>query len=159
TVWMAPAVLAINVVVFLMSGVAYGVRFWTEVPLGLPGAESIRVPQDQAVQLRGLVAAIDRQCSTFVTLPGMDSFYLWTAQEPPTSLRVGPWWLNFVAGIDPSTLRDLEGRPRLCAVKSRAIVDYWLQGRPLPQDPLISFIDLGFVDSGTYGACELLVRT
>ena len=33
---------------------------------------------------RGVVHAIDRDCAATVMEPGMDSFYLWAEQEPPS---------------------------------------------------------------------------
>ncbi len=53
------------------------------VPLGLPGAETSASALKQAANYRAIVAAIDENCESFVMLPGMNSFYIWTRQDPP----------------------------------------------------------------------------
>lgn len=156
--WVAPAVVLMNVAVLTFSGVVDVSRFVGETPLGLRGAESVRLPAQQAAQLQGLVGAIDRECSSFLTYPGMDSFYLWSTQAPPTPMRYGQWWLLLDKGQQSSLVDDLSRRPRLCVVKSQPILNYWLEGRRPLAAPLIDFIDQGFVESASFGACDLFVR-
>lgn len=155
--WVAPAALVINVAVFLLLALTVTAGFRTGTPLGLPGAETIRLPAQQATQLRRLVAAINRDCSSFVTFPGMNSFYIWTAEDPPTQVRVEIWWLILDGNEQQSVVQQLAGKPRLCVVKNQQVIDMWAEGRPVPRRPLVDYIDGNFADGGSYGDYQLLV--
>jgi len=156
--WVAPAALVINVTVFLLFALTVIAGFRSDTALGLRGAGSVRLPAQSAAQLRELVAAVDRNCSSFVTFPGMDSLYIWTAQQPPTPVRAEVWWLVLDANQQQSLVQQLAARPRLCVIKNQRTVDMWSQGGAQPTGPLVSFIDQEFVDDSSYGDYELLVR-
>lgn len=156
--WLAPAALVLNVVAFLLFGFVSAAGFWIGTPLGLPGAESIRVPQQQSKQLQAVVAAIDRDCSSFITYPGMSSFYFWTENEPPAEVTSEVWWLVLDSPSQQAIVQQLQSRPRLCVVKNQKVIDFWLEGRQVPQRPLIDFIDRNFVSVGAYGDYELLIQ-
>ena len=142
-----------------LNGLLALVWFSGGVPLGLPGAESIWLPTEQAVQLRAVVSAVeDNNCSTLITSPGMDSFYVWTTDEGPIQTRYGQWWLTLDRGQQQSIVSQLEADPRVCLVKNQKQIDFWTQGRPAPSGPLVDFIGGDFVESGTYGDYELFVR-
>lgn len=63
------------------------------VPFGLPGAERIRVPAEQAALYRFLVGTLSARCRTFVTQPGLYSLHLFTGMEPPTGFNATVWML------------------------------------------------------------------
>jgi hypothetical protein len=63
------------------------------VPFGLPGAERIRVPAEQAALYRFLVGNLSARCRTFVTQPGLYSLHLFTGMEPPTGFNATVWML------------------------------------------------------------------
>jgi len=158
SVRVAPAALLVATVALALQGFLAGSQFAAGSPSGLPGAESVRMPAQQAAQLRHLVAAIDRDCSSFITFPGMNSLYVWTRQEPPTDLRYGVWWLTPDAADQQATVTQLGTRDRLCVVKNQSIIDFWAQGRPVPRQPVVDFIDQNFADGATYGDYQLLVQ-
>lgn len=141
-----------------LNGYFAGSQFAATSPSGLPGAESVRMPAQQGAQLRLLVAAIDGGCSSFLTYPGMNSFYVWTGQQPPSDLRYGVWYLAPNAADQRATVSQLKTRSRLCVVKNQSIIDFWSQGRPVPRQPVVDFIDQNFTDGGTYGDYQLLVE-
>jgi hypothetical protein len=154
----APAALLINIAAFCLFGLLAIASFTSASPLGLPGADSVRVPTPKGAQLRALVASIDRDCSSFITFPGMNSFYIWTSQEPPAELSAEVWWLELNDQEQRSVLLQLEGRQHLCVVKNQRVIDMWAAGRQIPKRPLIAFIDREFMSAGSYGDYELLVR-
>jgi hypothetical protein len=155
--WWVPTAALVTIAAFLVLAIQAAAGFQTSKPLGLPGSESMRLPDQQGAQLRGLVDAIDRNCSGFITLPGMNSLYLWTAQAPPTELRYGQWWVILDAAEEQSTIAQLQARQRVCVVENQAVADFWLQGHRLPGSPLMKYIDANFVDGGSYGDYQLLV--
>jgi len=154
----APAALLVNVLACLLFANVVAAGFRAGTPLGVAGAESIRVPPQQASELQSLTAAIDRDCSEFITLPGMNSLYLWAAQSPPTDVRAEIWMLTLDDSQQQSLVRQLEDLSRLCVVKNQVAVDFWVQGRRVQSGPLLEFINLGFVSGGTFGDYQLLVR-
>jgi hypothetical protein len=89
--WAPALTLATLLVAFAASSLYAAQRqFWSTyragVPLGLPGAEGIRVSPRPAAVLRYLSSRLTEHCATFVTWPGLDSLYIFTRLEPPTML-------------------------------------------------------------------------
>ena len=158
TVRFAPAALVLATVALALQGFLATSQYAAGTPSGLPGAESVRMQPRQAGDLRALVAAIDRDCSSFITFPGLNSLYVWTGQKPPTDLRYGVWWLTPDAADQQAIVRQLSTRSRLCVVKNQAIIDFWAQGRPVPRQPVVDFIEQNFTDDGTFGDYQLLVQ-
>ena len=119
----------------------------------------MRLPPQQATQLRTLVGSIENNnSSTFIAFPGMNSLYLWTNEEPPTKMRYELWWLTVDDADQESMVQRLEAQSRLCVVKNQSLIDFWTQGHSVPVGPLVDFIDEDFVDAGSYGDYELLIR-
>jgi hypothetical protein len=157
--WVAPATVLTTVAVLELFGFLALSDFSSATPLGLPGAQSMRLPAQQATQLRDVVQAVDRNnCSSLITFPGMNSFYVWTNQDGLIQTRYGQWYLILDNGEQQSIVQRVEGQPRVCVVKSQTLVDFWRHGVPVPSQPLVDFIEGSFVDAGTYGDYELLVR-
>jgi hypothetical protein len=154
----APAALTAAVAALILNGFLAMDQFQSASPSGLQGAESVRLPAQQGAALRALTAAIEGSCSSFLTFPGMNSLYVWTGQQPPTDLRYGVWWLTPDASDQQSIVEQLDGRSGLCVVKNQALIDFWAQGRTVPSQPLVDFIDQNFVEAGTFGDYQLLVR-
>lgn len=155
--WAAPAALLLSIVAFQFFGYLAWLGFAAGTPMGLRGAAFVRVKDQRGADLRAVVVAVDRECSNFITFPGMPSFYLWTGQKPPAQLY-SPWMFYLDGAAQQSAVQQIENRPRLCVVKNQAVIDFWSEGRPVPRRPLVDFIQKDFVLFGTYGDYELLVR-
>jgi hypothetical protein len=156
--WVPRVVLLFNVATFLLFALQAAAAFNAGTPLGLPGAASTRLQASQVSDLRALVAAVDKDCASFITLPGMNSFYLWTNQEPPTDVRSEIWMVTLDSAQQRALVGQLDSVPGLCVIRNKRLVDFWVQGRPVPNRPLISFIEQSFVSAGSYGDYELLTR-
>jgi hypothetical protein len=64
-------------------------RYYVSLPkLGLPGAGHLRLPEDQARRYRELATCLQAESDTFITIPGLNSLYLWTGKTPPTSFTM-----------------------------------------------------------------------
>ena len=154
----APAALILATAVLALEGFLAGSLFAAGSPSGLRGAELVRMPARQGAQLRQLVAAIDSDCSSFITFPGMNSIYIWTGQEPPSDLRYGVWWLTPDPVDQQAVVRQLEGESRLCVIKNQTLIDFWAQGHQVPAQPVVDFINASFIPKATFGDYELLIR-
>ena len=126
-------------------------------PLGLPGAELLRVPSMQQVALRSLSTSLRRDCTSFITMPGMSSLYIWAGQDAPAPLFDTDWIYFLDSEQQQSIVDQVRSLPGMCVVRNDVVVKFWGQGRPVPSGPLIDFIQTNFVSSGSYGDYELLV--
>jgi hypothetical protein len=132
------------------------------VPLGLPGADDIRVFRTQAEMLQHLTDELTRRCRTFITMPGLNSLYLFTGSEPPTAMNVGDW-MNLFSVAQQQEVRDRfsQSPPPRCAVRQRKIVSWWHARRPGANQlhqPLARYIDDEFVTVDEYEGYELMVQ-
>jgi hypothetical protein len=155
--WVAPTALVIDFIVFLLFALTVAAGFRASTPLDVPGAESVRVPAQTAAQLRSLTASVIRDCSAFVTFPGMNSFYIWTGEDPPMPVRFETWWVFLDSQAQQSIVQQLASKPRLCVVKNQRVIEMWTAGHQVARTPLVDFIDRQFVHDSTYGDYELLV--
>ena len=154
----APVLLILNVVVLQLFGYLAASEYFAYEPLGLRGAHVMRLPHQQAAALRGITAAIEQRCSSFITEPGMDSFYIWSGFEPPAPVIDGVWIFAYDDAEQRSLVSQLQGRPGLCVVRNQVVMNFWAEGRPIPRRPLVEYIDASFVPAATFGDYELLVR-
>jgi hypothetical protein len=154
----APVAVAGNAAAVLLLALVVRGEFASATPLALPGSDSMRLPAEQAAQLHGVVTAIEDNCTAFITLPGMSSFYLWTGQEPPAELSSEVWWLVLDDAQQQAIVDRVRNLTGLCVVKNQAMVDFWAQGRPVPPRPLVQFIDSGFTVQSAFGDYQVLVR-
>jgi hypothetical protein len=127
------------------------------VSLGLPGAESIHLTEEEADLYRGITAAIDRNCAALVMLPGMDSFYLWSEQEPPTGYTATGWPTLFDDSHQRQVIAEIDPIQDLCQLRNEPIAAGWSNGT-IPSGPLVSYLDRGFEPIGTFADYELLIR-
>lgn len=128
------------------------------VSLGLPGAESIHLTEEEADLYRGITAAIDRNCGALVMLPGMDSFYLWSEQEPPTGYTATGWPTLFDDEHQRQVIAEIDPIENLCQLRNEPIAAGWSNGA-IPSGPLVSYLDRGFEPVGSWGDYELLRRS
>jgi hypothetical protein len=133
------------------------------VPLDLPGARRLRLEPAQAEQLRALSGALRRDCRTFLTMPGLDSLYLFTGEPAPVELS-GPWMYFLSAADQRRIVQRVAPMRGLCVVRSAAAGYVWflLSGHH-PTRPLVQFIDHGFMSAATFEgngpvSYELMVR-
>ena len=67
---------------------SFRAQYAARVPLSLPGAEHLRVPEAKAVVFRELVSALRESSDTFLCSDGFNSLYLWTELKPPSRMIV-----------------------------------------------------------------------
>jgi hypothetical protein len=154
----APAALFVSLAASMLWAFPAIASFEAGRPLALPGAERLRVAPQQQIALRALSTSLSRDCTSFITMPGMPSLYIWTGQNAPAFLYDSAWIYVLDAAQQQSIVDQIRSVPGMCVVRNQAVVDFWAEGRPVPSRPLVDFIDTNFVDAGSYGDYELLVR-
>jgi hypothetical protein len=127
------------------------------VPLDLPGAADVRLGQPEADLYRDVTAAIDANCRSFVMLPGMNSFYLWTEQEPPTLYNATGWPTLFDNAHQQRVIDETNSIAGLCLLRNIPQANAWGEGR-IPPGPLVRYLERGFEPVVNIGDFELLKR-
>ena len=105
----------------------------------LHGASRLRIDQGQAAAYEELSTILRNGCSTFVSIPGLNSLYLFTDTKPPTYLNATAWMFLFDRSTQERVVqsaRDIDGT---CTVRAPSILSFWAQGRPVPAGPLVDF--------------------
>jgi hypothetical protein len=162
----ARAALAVPAILFLVWFAAVPLRermeFYDDLyeagrPLGLPGASRLHLSAGDAEVLHGLVDEVERECETLFTFPGMNSFYFFTATEPPTTLNTTHWTALLDAAQQRQVVERLRAAPRLCLIVRSDATEAWGQGEELLEQPLIHFLyrDAELEGLGTYGRYSL----
>lgn len=127
-------------------------------PLDLPGATSVRLSTSAEVSLyRGIVTAINANCRSFLMLPGMNSFYLWTEQEPPTGYNATGWPTLFDNSHQQRVIAETKSIRGLCLLENVPLAQSW-SGGTIPNVPLVRYLHHGFRPIATFGDYKLLRR-
>lgn len=126
------------------------------VPLDLAGASSVRAGETEVRLMRAISAGIDANCDSFVMLPGMNSFYFWTGQEPPTGYNATGWPTLFDDEAQRHVIADTRSIEGLCLLRNLPLAEGWGEG--IPPGPLVSYLQHGFRSLGADGDYELLRR-
>ena len=128
-----------------------------QVSLGLPGARDIHVNPDEALLYRRITAAIDDSCTSLVMLPGMDSFYLWAEEEPPTGYTATGWPTLFDDSHQRRVIEDTRSIAGLCLLKNVPLAAGWGNGK-IPRGPLVDYLNRGFEPLAKFDDYTLLRR-
>ena len=149
----------VNVAVWTFFLYLMGTGYVSNKALGLPGTELMRLPPAQASALQSLASVTDRDCTTLITLPRMESLNLWTEKAGLASLYsdVGIWIFSLDAAKQQSIVTELGRLQGVCVVRSQAVLGFEAQGRPVPRRPLVEYIDTAFQSAGTFWVYELLI--
>jgi hypothetical protein len=91
-------------------------------------------------------------------LPGMNSFYLWTGQDPPSHFNVGYWTAFFGDRLQERLVHRFEKIDGLCLLRNNTIEKFWTQGKVPNDGPLLAFVGSGFQPIAVFGDYELLRR-
>ena len=129
----------------------------------LPGSHMIRLPTTQSQPLELLSKVVRAHCSTFVTLPGMNSLYFWTEESPPTWFNATTWSYLLDSSQQEQVVHRIEGkaRSRFCVIDNPANLSFWAQSPP-PQRPLLRLVQQFERDNGPpklFGGYRLFVSS
>jgi hypothetical protein len=127
--------------------------------LGLPGAELLHIDSAHSAAFRWLTSNLQAAADTFVTMPGLNSLYLWTEEAPPTTWNATTWMTLFDARRQQQIVDEAEQHPRLCAVRHNRHTARWLRGQAINGLPLVRFINEQFETIGHFGGYEFRIKT
>ncbi len=122
--------------------------------LNLPGSHSIHLASLEEAELYEDVAeAMRTQCTATQMEPGMDSFYLWAQQEPPSLTATG-WETLFDNEAQEQVIEAIAPIEGLCLLRNNERAAGWGLG----EGPLVKYLEHGFTLIGKWGEYELLRR-
>jgi hypothetical protein len=122
--------------------------------LRLPGSHDIHLASyKESDQYEHIANAMRRECNATQMLPGMDSFYLWSEQEPPSLTATG-WETLFDDEAQEQVIEDIAPIEGLCLLRNNERAAGWGLG----EGPLVKYLEHGFTLIGKWGEYELLRR-
>jgi hypothetical protein len=129
----------------------------SNVPLGLPGASLVRVPPIDAVLFRQITQTIRDNCDTYISLHGLDSFYMFGQLQPPSPLPSRYMWLSGDVRHQQALIAEADRIKRLCVVENDYLITAWSEGRTVG-GPLDSYIQVAFMPAFTFEHYTILTR-
>lgn len=130
----------------------------SDVNLALPGATRVHVPAGQAAILRQVTQSLKANCDNFISLPGLDSFYVFGQFNPPTAGPTRWLWLSNDVQQQHAAIASSDRVSRLCVLENQDMINFWLHSGPIPDGPLADYVRQGFVQAEAIGPYSLLVR-
>lgn len=111
----------------------------------LTGALFVRWPATVVADDESVTRVLSTRCTTFYGLPGLNSFYFFTGEEPPTSLLTTQWMYLMDGPTQRRVVAALRRVPRLCVLYYDPALAFWEQGKDLPTDsPILRYMETGF---------------
>jgi hypothetical protein len=132
-------------------------RYDAATSLALPGAERVRVSPDVAATYQSIARDMAANCPTTVMMPGMNSFYLWAKQEPPTGWNAGIWMALFDDALQERVVQVIRKIDSLCLLRNDKVTELWT-GERTYDAPLVRYLSAGFAPLTARGSYELLKR-
>jgi hypothetical protein len=126
--------------------------------LPIAGASRLRLPAAQVTTFTDITRLLRARCRSVITLPGMFSFNLWSRLPAPSGIAAEHFWNLFTHSEEQTALASARVAPGLCAVRSDGLAAVWDNGRPLPQKPLVRFIEREFTPIAQYESYVVAVR-
>ncbi|HVX34494.1 MAG TPA: hypothetical protein VHA80_15265 [Solirubrobacterales bacterium] len=122
--------------------------------LNLPGSHDIHLGSpEEAERYEEIADTMRRECRATQMEPGMDSFYLWADQEPPSLTATG-WETLFDDEAQEQVIEDIAPIEGLCLLRNNERAAGWGLG----EGPLVKYLEHGFTLIGKWGEYELLRR-
>lgn len=150
------AIVALNVVA--RPGINAAAAYKNQPSLGLPGGTDLHLPEDQVQAYRAMVADLHKYgCTDFIGYPNVNSLYLWSEIEPPPPSAPGVWHLALTDKPQQRIVNELRASPKPCVIRSENRAEMWLEGREVPQRPLVRYIFSDFRPVQTVGEFEFML--
>jgi hypothetical protein len=115
-------------------------KFRSRAPLGLPGAEHLRLDS----QLTGAWRRLNQEaqaCSMLVSLPGLPTFNLISGKPIPTALAGSTQWMRMKTPNEQVIIvRELEAQAHPCAIYYPKALEIWAQSKKIASTPLMDYI-------------------
>jgi len=157
----AAAALALASVVsagFGRAWVASYIRHHESAPLGLPGAETLRLTDDYTLNLRILTRNAVTHGNTLFSYPGMFSFNVWSGRPTPTRANVTHWFSLLDEKQQQAIIDQLEADPRAVVIVQSYLINFLVVRDLAPRGPLHDYLLRNFAAAFRLDTYEFWVR-
>ena len=93
-------------------------------------------------------------CTAFVGLPSTNSLYLWAFIDPPEPTLPSAWMTQLDDKLQQRVVDQVKSSPRPCAIRNDPLLNFWMDGKPVPQTPLVRYIESAFVPKREFGGYQ-----
>ena len=114
-------------------------RYQALTPLSLPGSARVRLRPDDVHIYRDITASLSRDCDTFISMPGLNSFYFWTGQDPPAGFDSSSWMIFYDEERQQRIVAQLTTHKSPCVLYNALINDERSGGRDIEHGPLVRY--------------------
>jgi hypothetical protein len=128
-----------------------------EVELGLPGAQSLRLPESEAMAFCWLSANLRHHGDTLLGEGGLPSLHLWTGLKPPVQFYSSYWPLYYDEQRQRELGQALLAHQDACVVRRPDVLELWRQTGAMPEPILERLISERFQVAGSVAGIELLI--
>ncbi len=150
--------LAILVVICYLPSISGPLNAYrTSMPLALPGAEQLRLPEPQVACYRWLFYNLRAHTDTFLTLPGLYSLHFWTAVPAPTVDNYTHWFTGLDEKRQWRNLERLRASVRPGVVRTNEVIQLWLTPDDRFPTPATEQIERGYRSLGEVWGFALLL--
>lgn len=132
-------------------------RHTSSLPLGLPGAETLRPGGEARVTLRTLTLNAQVHADVLFSRPGMYSYNLWSGADTPTLRNATHWSWLLNADEQRRIVRRLESTPRRAIITNRRLDEFMVRYEVPMDGPLQSHLLAGYHPLFRLGDFEFLV--
>lgn len=158
----ATAVISVGLVAANMAGFAanYATLYHRNVSTGFATASLVRWPAPVVQAYQAVAQLLVAHCSTYYSLPGLNSFYFLTGEPPPSGLDTTQWMYLMDRPDQEQVVAALRRTPRLCVLYDTPPLFFWEQWKPLPDSsPLLQYMQDNFAPVAKHDCFVVLVRT
>jgi hypothetical protein len=147
-----PSTLSIlSAALMLVAGAQAGrvIRSYTTAPAArqhLAHANLVRFSPEEYETYSHVLAAVTAHCSTLATVPGMNSFQIWSGLPHPNGFIYSAAMPLFDEATQQRLLRAFSAAPSPCVVYNSSLETWGEMYRPpLPAQPFVDFVKHGLV--------------
>lgn len=153
------AVLAIVTGKVAWAGVATHRQLATRVELELPGAQRIRVSEEEKTAYHVLTLNAAVHADMLFSFPGLCSFHLWTGLPAPSEKNTTLWFTLLTDEEQHGIIRALEQAERPCVIVNEPLIALLQASRVPFRGPLLDHILQRYAVAFRTGDFAFLVRT
>ena len=133
-------------------------RYAESRPLGLPGAEDVRLPEAPASAIRLMGLNASAHADVLFTLPGMFSFNQWTGLPTPTLANTTHWFSLLSRRQQEEVAAALTRSERPGLIVQRAMLDFLAESKIPVTGPLYDYLQQNFERAFSIEHLEFWVR-
>ena len=157
TAGVAVGLATLNVIGFTAN---YATLYHRNVKTTFATASLVRWPAAVTTTFEGVAKLLSSHCTTYYSLPGVNSFYFFTGEKPPSGLDTTQWMYLMDRADQERVVQALRQTPRVCVLYYRPGLYFWEHWRPLPRtSPLLVYMQENFAFIGQDNGYIVLVRT